>query len=101
MLGIALAVKLTTKGPVFFRQTRYGLNGKPIGVLKFRSMTTADDGKVVKQATKDDKRITPIGGFLRKSSLDELPQFINVVLGQMSIVGPRPTPLPTTNNTAV
>jgi putative colanic acid biosysnthesis UDP-glucose lipid carrier transferase len=90
MICIALAVKLTTKGPIFFRQTRYGLNGKPIGVLKFRSMTTADDGKIVKQATKGDKRITPIGGFLRKTSLDELPQFINVVLGHMSIVGPRP-----------
>ncbi len=90
MLLIALAVKLTSRGPVFFRQTRYGLNGRPIKVIKFRSMTAMDDGPTVKQATKDDARVTPLGRFLRRTSLDELPQFINVFLGQMSVVGPRP-----------
>lgn len=90
MLLIAIAVKLTSPGPVFFKQTRYGLNGKPIKVLKFRSMTTMDDGPSVKQATKDDARVTPLGKFLRRSSLDELPQFINVLMGEMSVVGPRP-----------
>jgi len=90
MLCIAIAIKLTSKGPVFFRQTRYGLNGRPIKVLKFRSMTTMDDGPQVKQATKDDVRITPLGRFLRRTSLDELPQFINVLFGEMSVVGPRP-----------
>src|SRR5690606_1240861 len=90
MLVIALLIKMTTRGPVFFVQTRYGLNGKPIKVLKFRSMTTADDGKVVVQAKKNDQRVTKVGAVLRATSLDELPQFINVVLGEMSIVGPRP-----------
>jgi putative colanic acid biosynthesis UDP-glucose lipid carrier transferase len=90
MLAIAIAVKLTSKGPVFFAQTRYGLNGKPIRVLKFRSMTVAENGAKVTQATKGDTRITRLGAFLRASSLDELPQFINVLLGEMSIVGPRP-----------
>jgi putative colanic acid biosysnthesis UDP-glucose lipid carrier transferase len=90
MAVIAVAIKLTSRGPVFFRQTRYGLNGKPIKVLKFRSMTTMDDGPSVQQATKDDKRVTPLGRILRKTSLDELPQFINVLSGEMSVVGPRP-----------
>jgi len=90
MLGIAAAVKLTSKGPVIFKQKRYGLDGKQITVYKFRSMTTQDNGPVVKQATKNDSRLTKIGGFLRRSSLDELPQFINVLQGRMSIVGPRP-----------
>ena len=90
LLCIALVVKLTSKGPVFFRQRRYGLNGKEIRVLKFRSMTVMDDGPVVKQATKDDKRITPVGKVLRRTSLDELPQFLQVITGEMSIVGPRP-----------
>jgi len=90
MLTIATAIKLTSRGPVFFKQTRYGLNGRPIKVIKFRSMTSMDDGPNVKQATKDDVRVTPLGRFLRRTSLDELPQFINVFLGQMSVVGPRP-----------
>lgn len=90
MLFIAAAVKLTSKGPVIFKQKRYGLDGKQITVYKFRSMTTQDNGNVVKQATKNDARLTKIGGFLRKTSLDELPQFINVLQGRMSIVGPRP-----------
>jgi putative colanic acid biosynthesis UDP-glucose lipid carrier transferase len=90
MLGIALAVKLTSKGPAIFKQKRYGLEGQEIEVWKFRSMRTQDNGPVVKQAVKGDPRITPLGAFLRKSSLDELPQFINVLQGSMSIVGPRP-----------
>jgi putative colanic acid biosynthesis UDP-glucose lipid carrier transferase len=90
LLVIAAAVKMTSKGPVFFRQRRYGLNGREIRVLKFRSMTVSEDGPVVKQATKDDKRITPIGKIIRRTSLDELPQFLQVITGEMSIVGPRP-----------
>jgi putative colanic acid biosysnthesis UDP-glucose lipid carrier transferase len=90
LIAVAIAVKVTSKGPVFFRQRRYGLNGKEIRVLKFRSMTVTEDGPVVKQATKDDKRITPIGKIIRRTSLDELPQFLQVITGEMSIVGPRP-----------
>jgi len=90
MLAVACAVKLTSKGPVLFKQKRYGADGKSINVYKFRSMTVMEDGDSVKQATKNDNRLTPIGGFLRKTSLDELPQFLNVLEGSMSIVGPRP-----------
>lgn len=90
MMIIAITVKLSSKGPVLFKQRRYGLNGEVIQVLKFRTMRTMDDGAVVIQASKDDPRITPIGRFLRRSSLDELPQFWNVLQGTMSIVGPRP-----------
>jgi putative colanic acid biosynthesis UDP-glucose lipid carrier transferase len=90
MAGIALAIKYTSRGPVFFKQDRYGLNGKKIKVWKFRSMTVADTGDKVVQATKGDARITPLGAFLRRTSLDELPQFINALKGDMSVVGPRP-----------
>jgi putative colanic acid biosynthesis UDP-glucose lipid carrier transferase len=90
MLGIAIAIKATSPGPVIFRQRRYGLDGEEIIVYKFRSMTVCEDGARVVQATKDDQRITRIGAFLRKTSLDELPQFFNVLQGRMSIVGPRP-----------
>lgn len=90
MIAIAIAIKLTSKGPVLFKQRRYGLGGNEIMVWKFRSMTVAQDDDTVVQATKGDRRITPLGRFLRKTSLDELPQFINVMQGQMSIVGPRP-----------
>ena len=90
LLVIALCVKLTSPGPVIFRQRRYGLDGSEIIVYKFRSMTVMDDGDVVRQAQKHDARLTPIGAFLRKTSLDELPQFFNVLQGRMSIVGPRP-----------
>ncbi|MEZ5728854.1 MAG: undecaprenyl-phosphate glucose phosphotransferase [Burkholderiaceae bacterium] len=90
MLAIALGIKLTMPGPVLFRQRRYGLDGQEITVWKFRSMKVAEDGAVVKQATRDDDRITPFGRFLRRSSLDELPQFFNVLQGRMSVVGPRP-----------
>ncbi|MDO8304891.1 undecaprenyl-phosphate glucose phosphotransferase [Herminiimonas sp.] len=90
MLGIALAIKATSPGPVIFRQRRYGLDGEEIMVYKFRSMTVCEDGARVVQATKNDQRVTPIGAFLRRTSLDELPQFFNVLQGHMSIVGPRP-----------
>jgi len=90
MAVVAIAVKATSKGPVFFHQRRYGLNGQPIDILKFRTMTVCEDGPVVQQATKDDPRFTPIGAFLRRTSLDELPQFLHVLTGKMSIVGPRP-----------
>jgi putative colanic acid biosynthesis UDP-glucose lipid carrier transferase len=90
MAVIALGVKLTSRGPILFRQRRYGLNGEEIRVLKFRTMTVTEDGPNVQQATKNDARITPFGGFLRRTSLDELPQFLNVLTGEMSIVGPRP-----------
>lgn len=90
MLAIALAVKLTSPGPILFRQRRYGLDGKEITVYKFRSMTVCEDGREILQAHKGDPRLTKIGGFLRRTSLDELPQFINVLQGRMSVVGPRP-----------
>jgi putative colanic acid biosynthesis UDP-glucose lipid carrier transferase len=90
MLFIAVAVKLTSRGPVLFRQTRYGMDGRPIRVWKFRSMTVMEDGAAVTQASRNDCRITPLGAFLRRTSLDELPQFFNVLLGDMSVVGPRP-----------
>jgi len=90
LLAIAVAVKLTSPGPAIFRQRRYGLDGREIIVYKFRSMTVAEDGDAVRQATKNDARVTPLGAFLRRTSLDELPQFINVLQGRMSVVGPRP-----------
>jgi putative colanic acid biosynthesis UDP-glucose lipid carrier transferase len=90
LLVIALAVKLSSPGPVIFRQRRYGLYGEEIIVYKFRSMTVMENGATVTQASRNDQRLTRIGGFLRRSSLDELPQFINVLQGRMSIVGPRP-----------
>jgi putative colanic acid biosynthesis UDP-glucose lipid carrier transferase len=90
MLAIAAGVKLTSPGPVLFKQRRYGLDGQEIVVYKFRSMTVCEDGANVPQARRNDQRITPFGAFLRRSSLDELPQFINVLQGRMSIVGPRP-----------
>ncbi|MFU8788772.1 MAG: undecaprenyl-phosphate glucose phosphotransferase [Methylobacter sp.] len=90
MLLIAAGVKLTSPGPVLFKQRRYGLNGQEIIIYKFRSMSVMEDGESINQATRSDPRITRFGGFLRRSSLDELPQFINVLQGRMSIVGPRP-----------
>jgi putative colanic acid biosynthesis UDP-glucose lipid carrier transferase len=90
MLVISLLVKLSSAGPVFFRQQRYGLDGREILVWKFRSMTCCDNGPVVRQASRGDARITPIGRMLRKTSLDELPQLFNVIDGSMSLVGPRP-----------
>lgn len=90
LVAVGIGVKLSSPGPVLFKQERYGLDGKPIRVWKFRSMKVMDDGAVVKQATKGDPRITRFGAFIRRTSLDELPQFVNVITGQMSIVGPRP-----------
>lgn len=90
MLLIALAVKLSSPGPVFFKQRRYGLKGEVVYVWKFRSMTVCEDGINIPQAKLGDARFTPVGAFLRKTSLDELPQFINVLQGTMSVVGPRP-----------
>ena len=90
LLIVAAGVKLSSPGPVLFRQRRYGLDGRQITVYKFRTMTVVEDGEQIKQATRDDERITPFGRFLRRTSMDELPQFINVLQGRMSIVGPRP-----------
>jgi Undecaprenyl-phosphate glucose phosphotransferase len=87
---IALLIKLDSKGPVFFLQRRYGFNQQPFRIFKFRTMRTLDDGDEVRQATRDDPRITRVGAWLRRWNLDELPQLINVLLGQMSLVGPRP-----------
>jgi putative colanic acid biosynthesis UDP-glucose lipid carrier transferase len=90
MLLIALAVRLGSPGPVIFRQRRYGLDGEEIVVYKFRSMTVTEDGPAIKQVRRNDARVTRLGAILRKTSMDELPQFINVLQGRMSIVGPRP-----------
>jgi len=87
---LAAAVKLSSPGPVLFRQRRYGLHGEEITVYKFRSMSVCEDGAVVTQATAKDPRITAIGRFIRRTSLDELPQLFNVLEGTMSLVGPRP-----------
>lgn len=90
LLLLALGVKLSSPGPIIFKQRRYGLDGHEIRVYKFRTMKVCEDGAEIQQATSDDQRVTSFGRFLRRSSLDELPQFINVLQGSMSIVGPRP-----------
>jgi putative colanic acid biosynthesis UDP-glucose lipid carrier transferase len=90
MLLIAIGVKLGSPGPVIFKQRRYGVDGAAIDVWKFRTMTVCENGEKVIQATRNDPRIKPFGAFLRRFSLDELPQFVNVLQGRMSIVGPRP-----------
>lgn len=90
LLSIAIAIKLTTPGSIIFKQRRYGLDGREITVYKFRTMYVSEDDDEVRQATKNDSRVTPVGAFLRRYSLDELPQFINVLQGTMSVVGPRP-----------
>ena len=90
MVLLAMGVKLSSRGPVLFRQRRYGLHGEEINIYKFRSMTVCEDGHAVTQATRNDPRITPFGRFLRRTSLDELPQLFNVIEGKMSLVGPRP-----------
>jgi putative colanic acid biosynthesis UDP-glucose lipid carrier transferase len=90
LLAIAVGVKLSSPGPAIFRQRRYGLDGKEIIVYKFRTMTVGEDGAVIRQASRRDTRVTRFGAFLRRTSMDELPQFINVLEGRMSIVGPRP-----------
>ncbi len=90
LMVVAIGVKLSSKGPVLFKQRRYGLDGQEIIIYKFRSMTVSEDGAIVTQATINDRRVTPFGQIIRKTSLDELPQFINVLQGRMSVVGPRP-----------
>ena len=90
MVGIAITVKLSSPGPAIFKQRRYGLKGEEILVYKFRTMRVTEDSGHIKQAQAHDPRITPVGAVLRRTSLDELPQFINVLQGTMSIVGPRP-----------
>src|SRR6185369_1781457 len=87
---IALAVKVTSAGPVLFKQRRYGLDGQEILIWKFRTMTVLEDGESVRQATRADTRVTPLGRILRRYSLGELPQLFNVLQGSMSLVGPRP-----------
>lgn len=89
-LALAIAIKLDSKGPVFFRQRRHGFNQDEFRIFKFRTMTTLDDGPNITQATRDDRRVTRIGRYLRRTNLDELPQLFNVLLGHMSLVGPRP-----------
>jgi putative colanic acid biosysnthesis UDP-glucose lipid carrier transferase len=90
MAAIAVMIKLTSPGPVFFRQRRYGLDGREILVWKFRTMAVCEDGATAVQATRNDPRVTRLGAVLRKTSLDELPQLFNVLEGSMSLVGPRP-----------
>jgi putative colanic acid biosysnthesis UDP-glucose lipid carrier transferase len=90
MVAIAIAIKLDSAGPVLFRQTRHGFNERPFGIYKFRSMTVMENGDVVRQAQKGDARVTRVGYWIRRLSIDELPQLFNVVRGDMSIVGPRP-----------
>jgi putative colanic acid biosynthesis UDP-glucose lipid carrier transferase len=90
MLVIAAAIKLDSRGPVFFRQRRHGYNHRVIDVYKFRTMTVEENGERIEQARKDDPRVTRVGKFLRRTSLDELPQLLNVLKGEMSLVGPRP-----------
>ena len=90
LLLIAIAIRLDSAGPVFFRQVRNGYRGEPFRIFKFRTMYVIEDGPVVRQARRGDSRVTRIGRLLRKTSLDELPQLLNVVLGDMSLVGPRP-----------
>lgn len=90
MLVTAILIKLSSKGPVFFRQTRNGFNGRAFKILKFRTMRVLEDGPTIVQAQKNDPRVTAIGKWLRKTSIDELPQILNVLKGEMSLVGPRP-----------
>ncbi len=90
MACIAVAIKVSSPGPIFFRQWRYGLCGKKIRILKFRTMTVCEDGPTITQVAKNDSRVTRIGRFLRKTSLDEFPQFLQVLTGELSLVGPRP-----------
>jgi putative colanic acid biosynthesis UDP-glucose lipid carrier transferase len=87
---IAIVVKLSSPGPIIFKQRRYGLDGREIAVYKFRTMRVTEDGAQIRQASKTDSRITHVGAMLRRSSMDELPQLINVLQGRMSLVGPRP-----------
>ena len=87
---VAALIKLVSRGPVLFMQTRNGFNGRPFRMCKFRTMSVLEDGPIIRQATKDDPRVTWLGRLLRRTNLDELPQLFNVIAGQMSLVGPRP-----------
>jgi len=90
MIAIAITIRWTSRGSVIFRQRRYGLDGREFNLYKFRTMTVCEDGAHVRQVSRNDSRVTPVGRFLRRYSLDELPQLINVLQGRMSLVGPRP-----------
>ena len=90
LLAIGILIRIESPGPALFRQRRGGLHGRPFVILKFRTMRTTEDGDKIIQATRDDERVTRIGAWLRRTSLDELPQLLNVLRGDMSIVGPRP-----------
>ena len=90
MALVAIAIKLDSDGPVFFRQTRHGFNGRPFGIYKFRSMRVMENGEIIRQAQKQDARVTRVGYWIRRLSIDELPQLLNVFYGDMSVVGPRP-----------
>jgi exopolysaccharide biosynthesis polyprenyl glycosylphosphotransferase len=90
LLLVALLIKLDSSGPVFFLQRRYGFNQKPFRIIKFRTMRTLDDGAVVMQATRGDRRVTRVGRWLRRWNIDEIPQLFNVLKGDMSLIGPRP-----------
>jgi putative colanic acid biosynthesis UDP-glucose lipid carrier transferase len=93
LLLLTVLVKATSPGPIFFKQRRIGFGGHPFVIWKFRTMSATDDGAVIRQATSRDRRITPIGALLRRTSLDELPQLFNILQGSMSLVGPRPDPI--------
>lgn len=90
LLIIAIAIRLESRGPAIFRQRRTGFDGKPFIIYKFRSMRAAEDGAKVVQACKGDPRVTGVGAWIRRTSIDELPQLINILKGEMSLVGPRP-----------
>ncbi len=90
LLIVAIAIKLDSKGPVLFRQQRTGFDGQKFPIYKFRSMSVMEDGPVVVQAARNDRRVTRVGALLRRSSVDELPQLFNVIKGDMSLIGPRP-----------
>ncbi|HSM94739.1 MAG TPA: sugar transferase [Rhizomicrobium sp.] len=90
MIVLAILIRIGSSGPAMFRQTRLGMNGAPFSILKFRTMTVLENGPVIKQAEPGDDRITKIGGWMRRLSLDELPQLLNVIAGDMSLIGPRP-----------
>jgi exopolysaccharide biosynthesis polyprenyl glycosylphosphotransferase len=93
LVFVSIAIKLDTRGPILFRQTRHGYNNQTIRVFKFRTMTAMEDGHAFTQAKKDDPRVTAVGRVLRRTNIDELPQLLNVIIGDMSIVGPRPHPI--------
>jgi putative colanic acid biosynthesis UDP-glucose lipid carrier transferase len=90
LLIVALLIRRDSRGPAMFRQTRLGLNGRPFHILKFRTMNVLENGEEVVQVERNDARITRVGAFLRATSIDELPQLLNVISGDMSLVGPRP-----------